>query len=229
MTEELITPRDLLRKYRTALFDHDREARTHLEREGRHLRCERGCAFCCYAKILTDLGEGALIYLFLKATGQWSPALERRLAEADAAMTSASHSEWLPLRRPCVFLKEEAFGRGLCQVHPARPHSCASAFSVGDPVECGKVDGQPGFLRYLNEGAAKSFMGLFASIDAGLGQEPQGMTLPGAVLYAHALIEEIPLPVVHAVPALEMAAAARAGGDLDFGSALFDQTARRRS
>jgi Fe-S-cluster containining protein len=189
----LITPARLVRHYRAQLHDYHAEARAYMERRLGKLSCGKGCAFCCYSKVIIDLGEAAVIYLYLKATGQWTEALARKLAETDRAMAPTPHGQWLEQRRPCVFLKETSFGHGACSVYPVRPFSCASAFSEREPETCAVVGGE---FRGFHSAKASEFFGrLHLSIMAGLGlDEAWAGTIPGAVLHAQALIEGLPPP-----------------------------------
>src|SRR6185369_10724126 len=114
--ERLIGPKELLRKVRTALYDWTQTVRLAVaEHEGAHASCKDGCAYCCYQKVIIDLGQGALIYLYLH--DRWTPALELRLLEADQLLTGATHADWLAQRRPCPFLQEIAFGAGRCSIY----------------------------------------------------------------------------------------------------------------
>lgn len=218
--EVLITPAQLLRNYRRDIFDFAAVASSDVAKSMGPLSCGKGCAYCCYSKVLIDLGEAALIYLHLKTSGQWTPALERKLQDADAAMTPVSHADWLPLHRPCVFLKEKGFGHGECQVYSVRPLGCAASFSVEEPAGCAEVHGR--HLAWVSEEAARFFGTLHLAIMRGLGAEtPLAMTIPGAVLYARALAERLPLPDVHRVSCYDLA-------HDESREALFDRTGAER-
>jgi Fe-S-cluster containining protein len=203
MTTSFITPRDLLRKYRTDLFDFSAAGLEWISQKVGPVSCRRGCSYCCSAKVVIDVGEGVLIYLHLVATGQWNEGLMEKLAEADDAMSAVSHDQWLPQRRPCVFLKEKEYGKGECGVYAARPMSCAAMFAIGDPKDCGTVGGR-NLVGYVNTGWSQKFLELYASIIAGLGADVWMMTIPGAVLMGFALVNELPLPPVRRVHVTEM-------------------------
>jgi Fe-S-cluster containining protein len=200
---QLITAGQLLRHYRRALFDHGQAARTAIEHHLGPTRCSSGCAYCCYSKVIVDLAEGVMMYLFLKASDQWTAALEQRLLEADRAMTAVPHRDWLLQRRPCVFLKEVAFGEGTCRVYPLRPIACASTHSVREPDQCAVPEGQ--HVAWVSPAAGRFWGQLHVSIMRGFSvDEPLALTLPGSVLYAHALVEGLPLPDVHRIPIADM-------------------------
>lgn len=211
---ELISATRLLRHYRRDLFDAHALSRARLEHALGELSCSRGCAFCCYAKVVIDLGQGILIYLWLKSTGAWTSALEARLLEAEAAMAPVPHAEWLPRRVPCVFLKEYEYGKGICTVYPVRPLACATMFSAGRPADCGETGGKNLVTIHMTDAESLHFVELYGSLQQGVDvQEPLALTIAGAVLYAHALVEGQPLPEVRRVPIREMQ---EAGGEDPF-------------
>lgn len=199
--ERLVTTRELLRFTRTSLFDLHREARAALPRiTGQEVTCRNRCSYCCYAKVILDAAQGALIYLHLKAEGQWTAALERRLTEADRQQTALSHADVIAARLPCVFLKEGSFGEGQCKVYPVRPVACAVTFSTDpDPSGCA-VPGGMNLKHVKNDRANEAFAALHDSVLRWMGQRRRWLfTLPGAVLVAHALIEKLPPPAIYGI------------------------------
>ncbi len=209
---------DLLRYYQKNLFDFHAKGRAYLERTVGKLSCHKGCAFCCYQKILVNVPDGALMYLHLKATEQWTAALQQRLVEADREMTHVPHGEWLPLRRACVMLKEQTFGCGTCRIYPVRPLACAAEFSVLEPANCATPGGS-NVIGFRNDDMIEFFAHLDQSIMEALGEANEALTLPGAVLLAHAILEELPRPAVHSVSMDVVHAATKAAGS------AFDETA----
>jgi Fe-S-cluster containining protein len=201
--EILLAPRQLLKKLRQDLFDYQSNARRILDESDDPsgvITCSSGCAFCCYQKIITEGGTGAMIYLHLKLEGRWSETLERRLLEADRAMTAETHAEWMTTPRPCVFLKQESFGRGHCTIYATRPLPCVITFSkVRDPIECSVVGGKAQFLAHF-EKPAEVIAEKYKTILRNAGEEQAWlMTLPGAVLYGRALLEGLPRPAVRRI------------------------------
>jgi Fe-S-cluster containining protein len=193
--EYSISSAQLLRKVRTATFDLANEGRALVAKtEGRPVSCTPGCAYCCYQKIVLDIAQGLAIYLHLRE--RWTPALERRLLAADRDMTRSTHAAWLGQRRPCVFLKEEAFGRGTCTIYSVRPTACANTFAVGEPAGCAVVGGT-NLIGALTPSALA--LGRL-HIEIAIGQrDDDARTLPGAVLAARSLVEGTPEPAVHKV------------------------------
>jgi Fe-S-cluster containining protein len=200
MTERLVTVRQMLRVVRERLYDVHEHGRRAIERDrGRPPTCKPDCAYCCYAKILVSVADGLVIYLSLRS--QWSPALEKKLLTADRELTAHSHAEWLPLRKPCVFLRERAFGSGSCSIYPVRPLACATTFSVtANPADCAQPGGAE-LAAVVSQKFNDSFAQMMANIAVSFGEsEWLIFTLPGAVLYARALVENLPPPDVHRIP-----------------------------
>lgn len=196
---QLITRKQLLRQVRVLLFDVREHYQQVIERNtGEPVTCQRGCAYCCYPKVVVGAAEGALLYLYIKEHHMWSDELERRLIESDREMTAADHAEHHAKRRPCVFLREEAYGRGSCTVYPVRPMACTTMFSIEkDPTACGVVGGRA-LVSVASEGVTKVFSTMYSSLLRGLRETRCWLfTLPGAVLYARARIDGLPLPAVH--------------------------------
>lgn len=197
---ELITPGDLLRNVRTRMFDFGHFGRLKVtEALGREPDCGAGCAFCCYPKVLIDGSQGALIAIYLNQTGRLTPALVKRLAEADAAMAPVSHAEWHARRIPCVFLTEKARGLGRCSVYPARPIACVATWGsrTGDPKDCGVVGGTAQMQVALHPDDMSNLVAYHEGILNGFGETKTWcMTIPGAVLYGLALLQGLPPPPV---------------------------------
>lgn len=193
--DAMVPVHQVLRRIRTGTFDVANEGREIIaDREGKPVSCASGCAYCCYQKITVDIAQGLAIYLYLHPT--WTPELEQRLIEADREQTRHRHATWFQMRRPCVFLKEESFGRGTCTVYPVRPVGCAGTFSVGPPADCSTVDGQ---TQLGAVGPAAMALGKL-HFEISMGQrDDYCRTLPGAVLAARATIEGLPAPPVHKV------------------------------
>ncbi len=201
----LITPAELVRRHRMRVFDYAGASRKAVTRDlGREPICRSGCAWCCYAKIVMDAGHGAMIALWLELEGQWTPALVERLRAADAAMAPVDHAAWLGSKVPCAFLKPGVVpGQGHCSVYPVRPLCCSGTLSRAlDPRECAEVggkalammdiDGDEPLLRYMIEYPEALLL------HAGETQT-RLMTLPGAVLYGHALLCDEPRPNVFSI------------------------------
>ncbi len=224
MSERLLTTKELLRYVRTNVFDVHGFGRRAIEREHGEVTCKPGCAYCCYAKIIVHVADGIIIYLALRP--QWTPTLERKLIDADRALTAASHAEWLGKRRPCVFLREERFGKGTCSIYPQRPIACAITFSVNPDPSCCAIPGGRDLATVKSDRIGKVFGQLHADVAVSFKQTHSWMfTMPGAVLYGRALVEELPLPDVHRV-ALEDVREDDAGEKLED---RFDRTGAERS
>lgn len=195
--EKLISGRQLLRVVRMQLFDLSEGGRKVVEQQtGKAPTCKKGCGYCCYQKVVMSAAEGVLIYLFLRDS--WTPALEARLVAADREMTNHTHATWLAARRPCVFLKEDGYGHGACEVYTVRPYACATLYSVTpDPAACGVVGGRA-TLMMGNDLAQAWFGDLYSQLLATLGEtQVHYTTLPGAVLEGRALVEGLPPPSIH--------------------------------
>jgi len=163
---------------------------------GEPVRCAGLCAFCCYQKIVCSLADAVPVYLYLKEHGEWTPEFAARLEIADKELTASTHRGWLSKRRPCVLLRETSFGQGSCIAYPVRPLSCVATFSVSDPPLCadGSLQTQ---LAVQDNGVSEWLAQVGNKILAALDQpRVEFFTLPGALLYAHALAEELPLPSV---------------------------------
>jgi Fe-S-cluster containining protein len=191
----LIDRDDLLRKVKTRTFDYSAALRPHAEKlVGAPLTCTKGCAFCCYSKICIDAGTGMVIALELVASGRWTPALVRKLTELDAAMTRTTHHDWFNLRRPCVFLKEDEWGRGTCTVHSVRPAACVTTFSVKPAIEC-SIGGNIASFQVADEQIVERLMPYQEALLNGVGETKMWlMTIPGAVLYGYSLAAKEPPP-----------------------------------
>lgn len=202
MSTRLITTKELVRLVRTNIHDYATLGRAAHERHHNvTVTCRAGCAYCCYQKVLVDAGQGAIIYLYLRQQGRWTPALMEALAAADKAMAPVSHHDWLATRTPCVFLKEERFGEGRCTVYPVRPIGCAATVSTaGDPPMCA-VPGAKGFQALLVfDEPFKVMTDIYSNVMEAVGEtEPMIMTLPAAVLYGHAMVEGLPRPDVRRI------------------------------
>jgi Fe-S-cluster containining protein len=192
----------LLRKLKQLTADLAYESRIEATKVGK-LTCKPGCAFCCYPKILTAAWDGLTIYLYLKATGRWTPEFRERLVAADIMMTKFTHDSWLGQKVPCVFLDQEVsgpMGEGMCSIYEVRPVGCLSTFSVTpDPRDCARVDGhnvicvmQPS--RPEGVKANLAYATLYKEIMAEYIQYPKIATMPGAVLIGEAIAEKLPLP-----------------------------------
>jgi hypothetical protein len=169
-----------------------------LAKAGKKVSCTPGCAYCCYPKIVCSIVDAVPVYLYLHLTDAWTPELQAKLAEADRAMTAATHARYLRERRPCAFLREEEFGRGHCSVYPVRPICCVGTFSDRNPPECGDPDATSKLLIVKHEKIDEHMMDIGRSILETLRLRRVFLyTFPGAVLTAAALCERQPLPDVH--------------------------------
>ena len=197
----------LLRKIRGTVGAAHAEARQHFERRYGPAMCRDGCAFCCYSKVLVTITEGAAIYLYLRSEGLWNAELEARLVSADAELTPVSHADWLPKRKPCVFLDETAFGQGRCTVYPARPSGCATAFSIApDASDCAAVDGEYLVSVVMRTQTMQTWVLDMTMLMKAMGLDgffmEVVMTLPAAVLQARTVIEGLPARKLLAVSML---------------------------
>lgn len=193
--DAMVPAHQLLRRIRAGTFDVATQSReVAAEQAGSPISCASGCAYCCYQKMTVDIAQGLAIYLYLRPT--WTPELEQRLIDADREQTRHRHVTWFEMRRPCVFLEEESFGRGTCAVYPVRPVACAATVSVGPPTDCSTVDGQ---AQLGVMGPAAMALGKL-HLEISMGQrDDYCRTLPGAVLAARATVEGLPPPILHKV------------------------------
>lgn len=201
---------DLLRQVRPLVSAAAQTARAALahsllhEGQGREISCRKGCAYCCHAKVLIDVFEGARIYLYLKKLGRWTPTMRARLAAADAQATAHTHAAFMRAKIPCTFLDK----KGACAVYPVRPLGCVNTFAAGDPVLCAEVGGsaQMQVLVHDPDSPTQELTRLACVYDLDFWGELRwpAMTLPGAVLTAAARIEGQPLPEIRRVSIVDV-------------------------
>jgi len=191
----LIRRDDLLRKVKIRTFDYATALREHAAKLiGAPITCGKGCAYCCYSKICIDAGTGMVIALELVAQGRWTPALVAKLTAADAAMTRTNHHDWFNLRRPCVFLAEDEWGRGRCTIHAVRPYSCVTTFSARPAIEC-SVGNNVASFQVADEQIVQHLMPYHEALLNGAGETRTWLlTIPGAVLYGYSLAAKEPPP-----------------------------------
>lgn len=204
MTIGRITATHLLKGIKQATTDLSRESRVHAVRSKGPLTCKSGCAYCCYQKLLVAPWDGIYLYLYIKATGAWTPALRQKLVQADRDLTDHTHRQWLLKRVPCVFLAETAFGKGTCTVYPVRPSGCISTFATtSDPSNCARVDeshtfGVINMPRAEGLRAQEEYARAIGRLLPRCGGRPYlATTLPGAVLVGEAIAEGLARPDVH--------------------------------
>lgn len=164
------------------------------------IKCAESCAFCCYAKVIVTIADGAAIMKYLNDNSMWSNELAAKLKEADRQMAFRSHRGYLRSRRPCAFLENnEEFGKGTCGVYPARPIGCGLTFSFKKPENCAQPSGKnmiqalPGARHMLAHTRMED------TICAAFGLEDYAFTLPGAVLLAYCIANDLPDPGVSRV------------------------------
>jgi Fe-S-cluster containining protein len=107
-----------------------------------NISCKAGCNHCCKQHIVTCLRETRLIYKYVKDNNiqidqerlNKQMAFERKYGK----YTNDLVNDWWGKfeDNQCVFAKD-----GNCLIYPVRPLSCRAHYSVGDPVECGKLRG----------------------------------------------------------------------------------------
>jgi Fe-S-cluster containining protein len=200
MSDGLISAHTLVRTAGRLLQDLATKTRAQMEKTlGKPATCRPNCAFCCYAKIVIDVPQGALIYLYLRP--DWPEGFENELARADRELSAVRHDQWLLKMRPCVLLEEDERGQGRCRAYAARPFACAGTFSFdGDPALCARSDGQHLAMLDYDAAALAPFAEMYGSLRGDLRLKGDWlMTLPGAILYARAVIEGLPLPKVSKV------------------------------
>jgi Fe-S-cluster containining protein len=196
-TYDLVRPAALLRRVRDtnrAFEDFARKAIA--KRKLGDITCRAGCAHCCKSKIIIDAGQGAVIYLALKAHKRWTPALEAQLLAEDRLMAPVSHSDWHHRRRPCVFLGTD----NRCTVHDHRPLGCMATFSVTpDPLACTIGDGKSSFQIMPDD--SRQLVAVSEALMSAAGESMVWlMTIPAAVVYGAAMIEQRPRPAVARIP-----------------------------
>lgn len=183
----LVSPRELLRLFRTHTFDAGKEMRKLADQVG-DVKCGKACDNCCHQKVLSTPAEGLAIYLLLRQEGRWSRELEARLDVEDRYATRTSHDEWFKERRPCLFLKN-----GECSVYAVRPVGCLSTFSTNDPKFCGDSRPPPGTGQMQIDAPTAPAMWRLGTLLVALERGIPGagyMTLPGAVLAAARFAEK---------------------------------------
>jgi Fe-S-cluster containining protein len=223
---QIITTSELLKKVRASTAKVSGTMRAYAEHvaqeRGSTLTCMKGCAQCCYQKMMGTAGEGLAIYMYLREQDRWTPELKDKLVAYDRILTDHDHGTYFEKKIPCVFLDESTQGYGLCSVYDARPAQCAAVFSAsGDPRKCAESKGE-GQIIVLHEGVEmREHMLLVYALKDAVDPGPREpwdhllMTLPGAVLWAAAAVEGLPPPKVLRLP-------------ISGGSALFDSYATHR-
>lgn len=198
MNVQLITVAEVLDRYKAATKRVAAGVKSKIAARVGPVTCRPECSYCCYQKILTSPYMGIFIYLYLKREGKWTPELRAKLVQADIDMTARTHKGWLMGRRPCPFLDEKSFGRGVCTVYPVRPEACAVTHSVsGDGALCA-VPGGNNLVSVVDSDAVEPFLIPVMAVQRFC--KPVVVTLPASVLLAEAAIEKKPVPSVASIP-----------------------------
>lgn len=199
MSVEYVTVSQILDRYKAATRRVSADVKAKVAARVGPVTCRSECSYCCYQKILTAPYMGIFIYLYLKREGKWTPELRAKLVQADLDMTARTHRGWLMGKRPCPFLDEKSFGRGVCTVYPVRPEACAVTHSVaGDGALCAVVDGS-NLVSVVDNDAIEPFLVPVMAVQRYC--KPIITTLPASVLLAEAVVEKKPAPAVASVPA----------------------------
>jgi len=104
------------------------EVRTQLKRT----TCTKGCASCCYHPVTISIFEGVLLYRWLVDRHLWTTKLREKLKDTADRQYGTSYEVWLMALIPCPLLTDQKE----CSVYEARPFSCRTYYSAGDPHYC---------------------------------------------------------------------------------------------
>jgi Fe-S-cluster containining protein len=93
--------------------------------------CSKGCSACCSYPVYISILEGMLLFRHLTDRGYWTPSFRKKLEiHADKTWDLAAEI-WLLLDMPCPLLD-----KGKCLAYEARPFTCRTTYSFGDPYNC---------------------------------------------------------------------------------------------
>jgi Fe-S-cluster containining protein len=93
--------------------------------------CTKGCSACCSYPVYISVLEGMLLYRHLTEKGHWTPSLRKKLEKHANTTFDLSAEIWLLLDMPCPLLDKNK-----CLAYDARPFSCRTTFTRGDPYNC---------------------------------------------------------------------------------------------
>lgn len=103
---------------------------------GRHIRCGRGCAACCWMSVDVFPQEAVLLHRIADENGV---TIDRQRLARQAEKTTATWHELAPEDRACPFLGENR----ACRVYEHRPSACRKYHVKTDPAFCNVIE-RPG-------------------------------------------------------------------------------------
>lgn len=107
-------------------------ARLAKTRNGRKIKCAKGCSACCRVHVSITDGEAQLLLI---AAAQQRVPIDWARVERQSAHKLATWGEQSPGDRRCVFLGEQ----GDCRVYEHRPAACRKYFVASDPRNCDTI------------------------------------------------------------------------------------------
>jgi Fe-S-cluster containining protein len=117
--------------------------RTH--QEGKPIKCEKGCSWCCYQPVYMTTQEAILIFEFIHQTKD-QQQLKNILSKAKSKYKKTkglSEEKKQTIREACPFLVD-----GSCSVYPVRPMACRIYLS-SDKESCKNKYDSPGNVRII--------------------------------------------------------------------------------
>ncbi len=106
-------------------FEHD-------IRSEKKISCKSGCAECCYHPVLISVLEGIFLYRWFAEHGRWTPSFRQSLEKFSKTTTGLAFEVWAITHIPCPLLTS----KNECSAYEARPLTCRTTFSTGNPHYC---------------------------------------------------------------------------------------------
>ena len=95
----------------------------------KHIKCSKGCSYCCYAQVSVTPPEAIYIGRYIKENYSLSQTdqLLRRIKHNMSMTNGKSLEERVKVweQTPCIFLFD-----GICNIHPVRPFICRAWHSL---------------------------------------------------------------------------------------------------
>jgi Fe-S-cluster containining protein len=145
--------------------------------------CQRGCSYCCYWPVAISVLEGADIVLHLRRNRRWTSSMQEALTKAADVVTGLDYAIWLQSQTACVFLNKA----GECSIYEARPLSCRTIASEGDPERCHPSRMAAASCIVPRTDDLAGFYGAEQAILKHAGAEFHTMPIPTAILVANRL------------------------------------------
>ena len=96
------------------------------------ISCKKGCAGCCYQKILCTKNEALLIIGYIK---KQQLKFDKKFLNKQVSIDDVDTHDWWYLpkeKRKCIFLDEN----NLCLIYKVRPIVCRTHFVISDSKLC---------------------------------------------------------------------------------------------